>query len=572
MAAAPVQGADAPATTSRPDAQQDDGGPTEKEKTSAYAKTYQDSYRVVSKAVRREQGRELRDKAWTSWMTNPHVWYRHPILRMLVPWIITLLDLYMYVEDPLNDAHVDYNVPIQGHALGLLAFWAAPTAGLKVLRLGLTLVSWIFAGIVGRQFIVGVVFKRWIKLSAFHGSEPLLCVVFLLAGCCMFGGALFYNVVAPEDRLDGTSNDIFLIFGARTEQYRHVNQCWQSLSLLVDVLTILTVTDICLQDQVRYPHFLASVKELWTRKHGGWVRVVVAWIIFSISAVTIIWTVFSTGPEEGQIRAPVILGGSDEIVRNIGAGVLVFVDLLVTAQDWDFPTFEEPLEIQVPTKVLGTFHEKLQVTFVARLLRLIPQPKCSCWKRICEYLPSPEFWQVSIHGKWLQYGPLFVVMFIDLCYSRTQLIYDPAYFGQYADPRDNFVWSITDQATLSAAYEGGYLKENGTDLISFSARWNETTFEPLLPAALDDVKLNCRYIGSSIKYLALWISVVAITSFACCLTAADWKRARIIREIKQEEEEAAAAEGELKAEADAAADQVDRDRPFQEDSLREAIV
>ncbi|CAE7921644.1 unnamed protein product [Symbiodinium sp. KB8] len=109
------------------------------------------------------------------------------------------------------------------------------------------------------------------------------------------------------------------------------------------------------------------------------------------------------------------------------------------------------------------------------------------------------------------------------CYSRTQLIYDPAYFGQYADPRDDFVWSITDQATLSAAYEGGYLKENGTDLISFSARWNETTFEPLLPAALDDVKLNCRYIGSSIKYLALWISVVAITSFACCLTAADWK-------------------------------------------------
>eukprot|EP00439_Symbiodinium_sp_Y106_P046694 s3680_g5.t5 len=325
---------------------EDGGSPGEKERTSAYAKTYQDSYRIVSKAVRREQGqgRELRDKAWTSWMTNPHAWYRHPILRMLVPWIITLLDRSLGPQ-----VKGDYNVPMQGHALGLLAFWAAPTAGLKVLRLGLTLISWIFAGIdlrlitlgaVGRQFIVGLVFKRWIKLSAFHGSEPLLCVVFLLAGCCMFGGALFYNVVAPEDPLDGTSNDIFLIFGAKTEQYRHVNQCWQSLSLLVDVLTILTVTDICLQepawgDSVRYPHFLASVKELWTRKHGGWVRVVVAWIIFSISAVTIIWTVFSTGPEEGQIRAPVILGGSDEIVRNIGAGVLVFVDLLVTAQDRD---------------------------------------------------------------------------------------------------------------------------------------------------------------------------------------------------------------------------------------------
>ena len=26
-----------------------------------------------------------------------------------------------YVEDPLNDAHVPYNVPFQGHALGLMA-------------------------------------------------------------------------------------------------------------------------------------------------------------------------------------------------------------------------------------------------------------------------------------------------------------------------------------------------------------------------------------------------------------------------------------------------------------------
>ena len=53
--------------------------------------------------------------------------------------------------------------------------------------------------------------------------------------------------MAP-DRLDGTSNDIFLIFGAQTQQYRHVNQCWQVLSLLVDLLTILTVLDVCLQD------------------------------------------------------------------------------------------------------------------------------------------------------------------------------------------------------------------------------------------------------------------------------------------------------------------------------------
>ncbi|CAJ1457276.1 unnamed protein product, partial [Effrenium voratum] len=220
--------------------------------------------RVVSKAVRREEGSDLRHKKWSNWMTDPHVWYRHPLLRMLVPWIITGLDLYMYMEDPLNDSHVAYNVPMQGHALGLLAFWAAPSAGLALLRISLTLISWIFAAIVGRQLVVGVLLQRCCKLSCFQGAEGTLCIIFLIAGCFMFVGALFYSTVTG-DMLDGTSNDIFLVFGARTEQYRHVNQCWQALSLLVDLLTILTVTDVCLQDELRFPKFLPALKHLWAR-------------------------------------------------------------------------------------------------------------------------------------------------------------------------------------------------------------------------------------------------------------------------------------------------------------------
>ncbi|CAK9075350.1 unnamed protein product [Durusdinium trenchii] len=527
--------AEEPVSTQAPETKTDESNKGD----SAYAKQQHGAFRVVSKAVRREQfaGRNLGERSWTNWMTDPHVWYRHPILRMLIPFVITGLDLYMYVEDPLNDAHVPYNVPFQGHALGLMAFWAAPTGGLAMLRLGLTLISWVLAAIVGRQFVVGVVLRRCVRLSCFQGgSEGTLVVVFLLAGCSMFASALFYNLVVTGDRLDGTSNDIFLIFGAQSEQYRHVNQCWQALSLLVDLLTILTVWDVCLQDEVRYPHFLPKIKEVWIRSYDGWVRVLFAWICFMLGAVPIIWTVFLTGPGQGQISAPAIFGGSDEVVRNVCAGVLVFVDLLVTVQDWDFPTFEEPLEIQVPTKVLGTFHDRLKITWMARLLKLIPQPSWSCWKRLCQYLPGPEFFQVSIRGKWLQYGPLCCVMFIDLAYSRTQLIYDPSYYGQYVDLRDSFIWSITDQATLETAYEGGYLKENASHLISFEARWNTTSYEPF-PFALTDVKGNSRFMNSGMKYLALWISTSALVSFACCLCTADWRRARLLQEIKREEEQ-----------------------------------
>jgi len=519
----------------------EDGGenPSSSRIATDYARQHHDAFRVVSKAQRREKiagHYELNERSWTNWMTDPHVWYRHPLLRMLIPFIITALDLYMYVEDPLNDAHVPYNVPFQGHALGLMAFWAASSAGRAVLRLSLALISWILAAIVGRQLVVGVILRRYVRLACFEsGSEGTLVVVFLLGGCFMFAGALLYNLLAPDDLLNGTSNDIFLIFGAQTQQYRHVNQCWQALSLLVDLLTILTVVDVCLQDELRYPHFLPKFKAIWIRSHSGWVRVLTAWCVFSICAVPIIWLIFLTGPKEDQISAPVIFGGSDEVIRSIGAGLLVFVDLLVTVQDWDFPTFAEPLEIQVPTKVLGTFHDKLKITFLARFLAMIPQPSCQCWKSLCQYLPSPEFFQVSICGKWLQYGPLCVVMFIDLCYSRTQLFYDPSLFGQYVDPRDSFVWSITDQETLAEAYDNGYLKENGSELISFEARWNITSYEALLPETLTDVKLNSRFVNTGIKYLALWISAAALISFACCICTADWKRARILQEIKMED-------------------------------------
>eukprot|EP00913_Durusdinium_trenchii_P024206 g22726.t1 len=40
--------------------------------------------------------------------------------------------------------------------------------------------------------------------------------------------------------------------------------------------------------------------------------------------------------------------------------------------------------------------------------------------------------------------------------------------------------------------------------------------------------------NSGMKYLALWISTSALVSFACCLCTADWRRARLLQEIKRE--------------------------------------
>ena len=44
-------------------------------------------------------------------------------------------------------------------------------------------------------------------------------------------------------------------------------------------------------------------------------------------------------------------------------------------------------------------------------------------------------------------------------------------------------------------------EENASHLVSFEARWNTTSFEPLV-LDFSDVKLNSRYVASGMKYLA----------------------------------------------------------------------
>lgn len=469
-------------------------------------------------------------------LTRPDVWWRHPIARILVTWVILILDMYIYAEDPLNDSHVEYTSMAMGPILGLLSFWAAPTVGLAFLRLFLLLASFVLAVVVGRKFIVKWLLRDKLKLSAFGGDgafagqEGTLCITFLMSCACWYLGSVFYSAVT-EDQLDSLSNEIFLLFRP-SKQFRHVNQCWQALSVLADILTILTVIDVCLQDQRHYGHWLPSLKRIWCESFGGWVRIVVAWVAIIGGASVATWGLFSTSKElDHTIVAPVILGGSSEITRSIVAAILIFTDLLVCVQDWDFPTFYEPLEIDAKTKVLGLFATEIRITWLSRLLDLLPIPSCGLWKRLERYLPSIDDFTVKISGKWMQYGPLVCVMMIDLFYTYVQISYKPSDFGQYADNRDHFVWTITDQATIDAAYSRGVLQNES--LVLWAARRNLTTGEPL-PFATGDVKTNCRYIGSNAKYVGVVIGFLAVVGFLCSLWCADWRHRKNLKRSKSE--------------------------------------
>lgn len=152
-------------------------------------------------------------------------------------------------------------------------------------------------------------------------------------------------------------------------------------------------------------------------------------------------------------------------------------------------------------------------------------------ERLRQVLPPPEFFVLSINGKWLTFGPLLAVMLIDLSCAHGQLLYEPQLYGQYADPGDSRIWVICDTKYLEEAYELGELRGDKSEMITYGARRNLTTGEPLNPSAATDYVLASRYQvdakRGSAKWAGLLLAIFWIVLFLTVLRAALWRRTNV---------------------------------------------
>lgn len=146
-------------------------------------------------------------------------------------------------------------------------------------------------------------------------------------------------------------------------------------------------------------------------------------------------------------------------------------------------------------------------------------------------LPDINVLHVTINGKWLAYGPLLWVMFIDLLCQRTQIVYSPDQYGQYVDREEQRIWTITDQAFLQEVYANGMLVEEKKDLVTYAGRRNETTGEALDASAETDFLLNSRHIDSWGKYLTALPGPLMIIAFLILIWAANKRRTMLTRMV-----------------------------------------
>lgn len=335
-------------------------------------------------------------------------------------------------------------------------------------------------------------------------GSALIMIIFVCL--FLFGGSVVFNYTVGGD------------FEHPLSANTHISFCkwslfFQAFSVFLDIQCIAMVTDQVLQDWKVYPLFAPGLKELWTGQPrreanegfqdylervvdvGGWkgARVPIFWSFMLGMPVLTTCVIYKTGHGYGDIKfLSTIFGGWTEVGRTYMLSWCCLMDLLVVAQDWDFPSFHDDVTINIG----GTFVPQLSslgppaciTEFLARRCTCPRIPCCPTGAQILKFL------NFRMTGKWMTYLPLILaVLFGDLLCGKNQLAYAPEYFGQYVDSEYR-VYTIMDREYLDKIYVDGRLNESARHLLTYEARWNVTTRQPLDHSAATDIMLNSRFV------------------------------------------------------------------------------
>jgi len=450
---------------------------------------------------------KLRTLPRKSWVNDPHVWWRHPVARLV-------LDMILFFEDPTNDSEVEANIPGVGHVFNFIFDWSAG-AGAAVLKVFLLPVAVLSGCWFGRQVLHHRLLRDRLKLHMFADHKG----TFALMGMCTLVFLLIAALIF--DAIIG--NDAGGAVGMSMHSFSQLTQC---LSVSLDILAIMMIMDEVLQDRTHYGNWLPELKAVWIEGWGGWLRVVVVWVVtlalLLFTYVSILG--FDVGDDYNRLR----IGGFSEVGRAGVVSCVIFCDLCTVAQDWEFPSFGKTVQIDGRRiLVAGTRVPEVRLDLLARLAAKLPEPPT--WLRRF-YIP-PEFWVFSVTGAWLTYGPLLGVVLVDLVCAKNQLFYEPSAYGQYARgddlPGGRRLWSILDADYLGVAYTNGVLKV--PDMVTYAARWNATTGD-FSGSGKVDFETRSLYLASPWRYICVAPGLLLIPLFGFFVISANQSKQRYIEE------------------------------------------
>jgi len=447
-------------------------------------------------------------------ITNPRIWWRHPLLRLAAVWIILFTDFYIYGEDPVQDSHVNYLFFGVFEDMFITA-WPKNKMTFKIIRIALCTFCLIFSLTFGRWVIHHKILRDFCGLQMFHGTQGVGVVNFLTFVVCFE-----YILPYPINYIESGTFD-----GPITEEsvlkYYEWGKIWQSTAAIADVLSITMITDAVLQDRTVWPKWAPGLKWLWNDACGGWVRVLSPYFFLGVFCPLIIHGLWSHhGKSNGIYTVEEIMTAefaTTQWIRVLVAALLTMVDITTCLQDWEFPAYSSPADF----KVVGTFMSDLDIPCFSNLFKRLF--RCTC-------IPE-EFWEClhfKMSGKWIAYLPAFGALGVDWWYmARTIFPYTPQKFAQYERPTDCVIFSITDEDFIARAYKAGELLEDFVDQVTYEAR----------KGIESDVPIHAKFCDQPVwlKYVPFALGIGAGVAFVVLVFRAEYYWDKYTERVDQEQ-------------------------------------
>lgn len=176
---------------------------------------------------------------------------------------------------------------------------------------------------------------------------------------------------------------------------------------LLDILTFWMILDMMLQDTSHFPDWWPSARAAWARPNVRLRMTYTVPLLFWIGTCVVL---LKGTTNEGAVGWKFNEGG-----RIAWASTVFMCDVLIVCQDWEFPTFDNPMDI----KMLGTNWQTLSA---------------------CSF---------TIPGKLVNFGPMFIVMMMDAynvyCQFNYGFIDAPMNYGQYLE-RSGRIWAVQNSS------------------------------------------------------------------------------------------------------------------------------
>jgi len=239
----------------------------------------------------------------------------------------------------------------------------------------------------------------------------------LMAFAWVYNKALSLCGVEPPKGTMFEQPDTWYLTSGTGVSFRTSANIIDSIVFVMDFITLALVLDLMLQDGSLYPDLLVvrkcNLRLWWTETWGGWFRLATTWVLFLLSFWLAMAFVWNQSRQHMQLHSLAQGGGwfakaNNELTRALVYATQFFFDSLIVQQDWEFPTFENEMQIAA----LGT--------------------------------------NIVFEGRFFNYFMMVGVAMVDMkCLFSTVLLYDPKSTAQFTDS-EKIIWSVTDPATINS--------------------------------------------------------------------------------------------------------------------------